>query len=69
MTYRRYDKEFIKEIVESIEKGTLRSAITREHGIARSVLACWMRDYGLQRTILVSKAILVSRKKGPSSGP
>jgi transposase len=46
MTHRRYDKEFIKEIVESIERGKLRSAITKEHGIARSVLACWMRDYG-----------------------
>ena len=43
---RHYDKEFIKEIVESIERGKLRSAITRELGIAKSVLSGWMRDYG-----------------------
>ena len=45
-TCRRYDKNFTLEIVESIERGVPRSAITREHGIARSVLAGWMRDYG-----------------------
>jgi transposase len=44
--HRRYDKSFILEVVESIEKGMLRSAITKQHGIARSVLADWMRDYG-----------------------
>jgi transposase len=43
---RHYDKRFVLEIVESIENGTPRSVITKEHGIARSVLACWMRDYG-----------------------
>ena len=43
---RQYDKRFILEIVESIENGTVRSVITKEHGIAKSVLACWMRDYG-----------------------
>ena len=43
---RQYDKRFILEIVESIENGKVRSAITKEHGIAKSVLACWMRDYG-----------------------
>lgn len=43
---RSYDKSFILEIVESIERGVPRSRITMEHGIARSVLACWMRDYG-----------------------
>jgi transposase len=45
-TCRRYDNNFTLEIVESIERGVNRSAITRDHGIARSVLACWMRDYG-----------------------
>ena len=44
--HRSYDKNFILEIVESIERGVPRSHITMEHGIARSVLACWMRDYG-----------------------
>jgi hypothetical protein len=44
--HRSYDKSFILEIVESIERGVPRSHITMEHGIARSVLACWMRDYG-----------------------
>ncbi|MDP4211616.1 MAG: hypothetical protein Q8918_14880 [Bacteroidota bacterium] len=44
--HRSYDKRFILEMVECIENGTVRSAITREHGIARSVLAGWMRDYG-----------------------
>jgi transposase-like protein len=43
---RHYDKEFIKQIVESIEKGKVRSAITREYGIAKTVLSGWMRDYG-----------------------
>jgi transposase-like protein len=44
--YRSYDKNFILEIVESIERGVPRSHITREHGIARSVQSGWMRDYG-----------------------
>ena len=44
--HRCYDKHFILEIVESIENGMVRSTITEEHGIARSVLANWMRDYG-----------------------
>jgi len=43
---RHYDKGFILEIVESIENGMVRSVITKEHGIAKSVLADWMRDYG-----------------------
>ncbi len=41
-----YDKGFILEIVKSIERGVPRSHITREHGIAKSSLAIWMRDYG-----------------------
>jgi transposase len=41
-----YDKSFILEIVKSIERGVPRSHITREHGIAKSSLAIWMRDYG-----------------------
>ena len=45
-SHRIYDKSFILEIVKSIERGVPRSHITREHGIARSVLAGWMRDYG-----------------------
>jgi transposase-like protein len=44
--HRQYDKRFILEIVESIENGMVRSVITKEQGIAKSVLACWMRDYG-----------------------
>jgi transposase len=43
---RHYDKSFILEIVESIERGTVRSAITKEFGIAKTVLSGWMRDYG-----------------------
>jgi transposase len=43
---RNYDKRFILEIVKSIESGVPRSQITREHGIAKSSLAIWMRDYG-----------------------
>ncbi len=46
ITKRRYDKSFTLEIVKSIERGVPRSHITREHGIAKSVLAVWMRDYG-----------------------
>jgi transposase-like protein len=41
---RSYDKSFILEIVKSIERGVPRIHITREHGIAKSVLAVWMRD-------------------------
>jgi len=44
--HRIYNKSLILEIVESIERGVPRSHITREHGIARSVLCGWMRDYG-----------------------
>jgi len=45
---RHYDKPFIREIVEAIEKGVLRSSIVKEHGICRSVLSDWMREYGSQ---------------------
>jgi transposase-like protein len=45
-SYRSYDKNFISEIVKSIERGVPRSHITREHGIAKSVLSGWMRDFG-----------------------
>ena len=45
-SYRSYDKIFILEIVKSIERGVPRSQISREQGIAKSVLAVWMRDYG-----------------------
>jgi transposase len=45
-SYRSYDKSFILEIVKSIERGVPRIHITRDHGIAKSVLANWMRDYG-----------------------
>jgi transposase len=45
-SYRSYDKSFILEIVKSIERGVPRIHITRDHGIAKSVLAVWMRDYG-----------------------
>ena len=45
-SYRSYDKSFILEIVKSIERGVPRIHITREHGIAKSSLAFWMRDYG-----------------------
>lgn len=41
-----YDKSFILEIVQCIERGVPRSHITREHGISKSSLAVWMRDYG-----------------------
>src|SRR5271169_6031670 len=46
--HRRYDKAFIKEIVEAIEQGILRSDIVKEHGIARSVLSDLIREYGSQ---------------------
>lgn len=45
-SHRSYDKSFILEIVKIIECGISRSHITREHGISRSVLSGWMRDYG-----------------------
>jgi transposase len=46
--HRHYDKAFIQEIVEAIENGVLRSSIVQEHGICRSVLSGWMREYGSQ---------------------
>lgn len=46
--HRQYDKGFIREIVEAIEKGAVRSSIVQEHGISRSVLSDWMREYGSQ---------------------
>ena len=45
-SHRSYDKSFILEIVKTIEWGVSRSHITREHGIAKSVLSGWMRDFG-----------------------
>ena len=43
-----FDKRFIKEIVEAIEKGKPRSEVVREYGMARSTLSDWMREYGSQ---------------------
>jgi transposase len=43
---RTYGKIFILKIVKSIERGVSRRFITQKHGIARSVLAGWMRDFG-----------------------
>ena len=43
-----FDKRFIKEIVEAIENGLPRSEAVREHGMARSTLSDWMREYGSQ---------------------
>jgi transposase len=44
--HQSYDKRFVIKIVKAIERGVTRSHITRKHGIARSVLAGWMRDFG-----------------------
>jgi len=44
--HRSYEKRFILKIVKSIERGVSRRFITQKHGIARSVLAGWMRDFG-----------------------
>ena len=43
-----YDKRFIKEIVLAIENGLPRSEAVREHGMSRSTLSDWMREYGSQ---------------------
>jgi transposase len=43
-----YDKRFIKKIVEAIEKGLPRSEVVKEHGMSRSTLSDWMREYGSQ---------------------
>ena len=51
-----YDKRFIKEIVLAIENGLPRSEAVREHGMSRSALSDWMREYGSQA--------YHSRKKG-----
>jgi transposase len=42
------DKRFIKEIVDAIEKGLPRSEAVRSHGISRSTISDWMREYGSQ---------------------
>jgi len=44
--YQCYDKRFISKVVKAIERGVPRSHFTKKHGIARSVLAGWMRDFG-----------------------
>lgn len=41
-----YDKRFIKEIVLAIENGLPRSEAVKEHGMSRSTLSDWMREYG-----------------------
>ena len=46
--HRRRDKAFILEIVEAIENGLPRSEAVREHGMSRSTLSDWMREYGSQ---------------------
>ena len=43
-----FDKRFIRKIVAAIEKGMPRSEAVREHGMARSTLSDWMREYGSQ---------------------
>jgi transposase-like protein len=43
-----YDKRFIKKIVEAIEKGLPRSEAIKAHGMSRSALSDWMREYGSQ---------------------
>jgi len=43
-----YDKRFIKKIVLAIEKGLPRSEAVKEHGMSRSALSDWMREYGSQ---------------------
>lgn len=43
-----YDKRFIKEIVLAIENGLPRSEAVKEHGMSRSTLSDWMREYGSQ---------------------
>lgn len=41
-----YSKQFIMEIVESIENGLSRGDVVNRHGLARSTLSDWMREYG-----------------------
>jgi transposase len=43
-----YDKRFIKEIVLAIENGLPRSEAVKAHGMSRSALCDWMREYGSQ---------------------
>jgi transposase len=43
-----FDKRFIMKIVSAIEKGMPRSEAVKEHGMARSTLSDWMREYGSQ---------------------
>lgn len=43
-----YDKRFIKKIVAAIENGLPRREAVREHGMSRSALSDWMREYGSQ---------------------
>lgn len=43
-----YDRRFIQEIVAAIENGLPRSEVVREHGMSRSTLSDWMREYGSQ---------------------
>src|ERR1700712_3405504 len=47
-TRRHFDKRFIKEIVDSIENGMARSEAVKQHGMSRSTISDWMREYGSQ---------------------
>jgi transposase-like protein len=41
-----FDKRFVRQIVKAIEEGLPRSEAVKEHGISRSTISDWMREYG-----------------------
>lgn len=43
-----FDKQLIKEIVKSVERGAARRELIKRYGMAKSTLADWMREYGSQ---------------------
>jgi transposase len=43
-----FNKNLIKEIVKSVERGAKRSELIKRYGMAKSTLADWVREYGSQ---------------------
>lgn len=41
-----FNKQLIRQIVQSVERGATRKEIINRYGVSKSTLSDWMRDYG-----------------------
>ena len=42
----QFNKQLIRQIVQSVERGATRSEIVKRYGMAKSTLSDWMQEYG-----------------------